>query len=191
MSTGAMRILFVESRPSLGIEIADSLRAAGHDLVGCHDADGLGPCKAAVSGGDCPLDSHVDIAVVARLAQQEPTLDEMGGVCAERHRVPVVRIDPRHIGNAVAAIEASAVVAHTYTASMCGAAVRAALAEVDVEVRATHGVDCWSVVLRPNRDLEDGERWAIADRARAAVRAFDPFAKVIDVAVDGTVGAPA
>lgn len=184
-----MRILFVESRPSLGLEIADSLRAAGHEVVGCHDPDGLGPCTAASSGGPCPLDVPVDVAVVARLAQQEPTLEEMGGVCAERHRVPVVRVDPRHVGNVVATVEASAAVARSYTASMCAVAVRAALADVDLDVHATHGVDRWVVSIRVSEPIDDDRRWAIADRARAAVRGFDAYAKVIDIAVERLVAA--
>jgi hypothetical protein len=64
---------------------------AGHTIVRCDTADRRSPCRGLAAGGECPLDEHVDVAV---LVQEIGTCHvEHGAVCAARSRVPVVEVD--------------------------------------------------------------------------------------------------
>jgi hypothetical protein len=75
---------------------ADEFTAAGHEVVRCDTPDGRSPCRGLAVGGDCPLDAHVDVAV---LVPGLGTRDlEHGAICAVRNRVPVVVFDPADVG---------------------------------------------------------------------------------------------
>ena len=87
-----MRVLLLEECPTVESAVACQLGAAGYELWRCADDLGDGPCRAVHSGDACPLGRRVDVAVVVREHGAPHLLFEMGAVCAERQRVPVVRV---------------------------------------------------------------------------------------------------
>jgi hypothetical protein len=81
----------LESHPGVANVAVTQLTDAGHTIVRCDTADRRYPCRGLAAGGECPLDEHVDVAV---LAQELGTIHvEHGAVCAARSRVPVVEVD--------------------------------------------------------------------------------------------------
>jgi hypothetical protein len=86
-----MRILMLESHPGVANAAVAKLTEAGCTIVRCDTADRRSPCRGLAAGGECPLDEHVDVAV---LVQEVGTHHlEHGAVCAARSRVPVVEVD--------------------------------------------------------------------------------------------------
>lgn len=91
-----MKLLLIESTPGNANEINASLLADGHEVVTCADEHG-GPCRGIDRHVECPMESHIDLTIVAREAGSAHTLAEMGSVCATRHRVPMVEVDPQQV----------------------------------------------------------------------------------------------
>jgi len=169
-----------------GVVSPDSgaLTVDGHTVTTCNDRFG-GPCRGVAHLDDCPLESSVDLAVVARSPHGRRGIEEMGSVCAARHRVGVVEIDPsvpddRSIYDLADAAEHEICLGYTRTVDE---AVRELLVEQpfqvqvgrrdrDVHVQVQLGFEATAVMVS-----------AIADRARAGVRRHDHFAQVIDVSV--------
>lgn len=86
-----MRVLLLESHPGVATAAVTRLTEAGCTIVRCDTADRRYPCRGLASGGECPLDEHVDVAV---LVQEIGTHHvEHGAVCAARSRVPVVEVE--------------------------------------------------------------------------------------------------
>ena len=86
-----MRVLMLESHAGVANAAVTRMTEAGHTIVRCDTADRRSPCRGLAAGGECPLDEHVDVAV---LVQEIGTCHvEHGAVCAARSRVPVVEID--------------------------------------------------------------------------------------------------
>ena len=182
-----MRILLVASRPNDATSIEATLLDDGHTVTTCTDGSG-GPCRGLHDFDECPLEASVDVAVVARAvgADDERTLAEMGAVCAVRHRVGVIEMDPeRPSGRSLydmadEAERAQCELYETTIASMIdpmlptGVSATVKVARLDRDVRV-------SVLLRGRTDALQNA--AIADRARAGVRRHDRFARVIDVTV--------
>lgn len=180
-----MRILLVATRPEDATAVESTLLDEGHTVTTCFDGNG-GPCRGTRYAEHCPLESSVDVAVIARGSDVEPGLLEMGAICAVHHRVGVVAIDPasppvESIYDLADAAEAAVCV--EYEASVRELIQRAlpvdAVAVVDVTRR---DLDVHVSVL-VDRRLDALTVSAIADRARAGVRRHDRFAKVINVAV--------
>src|SRR5207237_4475298 len=76
---------------------ATELRAAGHDVVRCHEPGAPAfPCAALIEDQRCPLtEGAIDVAVAVRDASAPPaelTPGEVGASCALRHFVPVVTV---------------------------------------------------------------------------------------------------
>lgn len=180
-----MKILLVADHPDDARAVEAALTGDGHSVTSCND--GSGPCRGVNNFDDCPLESSVDLAVVARSPHGRRGIEEMGSVCAARHRVGVVEIDPsvpddRSIYDLADAAEHEICVGYEHAVT---AAVREYLRDEqpfdvqvsrhdrDVVVRLTLGFDAAAPMVS-----------AIADRARAGVRHHDRFAQVIDVAVD-------
>ncbi|HET9443212.1 MAG TPA: hypothetical protein VFO65_07800 [Acidimicrobiales bacterium] len=104
--TNPLDVLLVEAHPGLGAAEARELERAGHRVHRCHE-DGAVPgpgagfgdhhlCRA-VTTGDCPLDGHVDVALVVRRSWRpafRPTVGEAGVSCALRAGVPLVEDGP-------------------------------------------------------------------------------------------------
>ena len=87
-----MRVLMLESHPGVANEAIAELTDAGHTIVRCDTADRRYPCRGLVPGADCPLDEHVDVALVVQEIGTHQV--EHGAVCAARSRVPVVAVGP-------------------------------------------------------------------------------------------------
>lgn len=165
-----------------------SLTADGHIVTSCNDRSG-GPCRGVEHFDDCPLESPVDLAVIARSSHGRRSIEEMGSVCASRHRVGVVEIDPsvpdeRSIYDLADAAEHAicrgyeAAIRHSATdlyGDLC------ADGSFDVVVVRRHGDVHVKISLET--DASPTVVGALADRARAATRRHDRFAQVIDVAV--------
>jgi hypothetical protein len=175
-------LLLHDSTPDQAV--ADTLAAAGHEVVRCWAPGQPGfPCKGAY--GDCPLDGSVEVAVVVH---ERPSsllaVGELGVICALRDGVPVV-VTGSHAGN-VFADRADAIAADREDVpDACRRAVaaadrrasarvsRACAAEAEVSRRGP----AIRVVLAPG----SSERDAVSAH-RAATRLF-PAARTIDVAV--------
>jgi hypothetical protein len=179
-----MKILLVADHHDDARDVEASLTGAGHSVTTCLDTFG-GPCRGIHDLDDCPLESSVDLAVVARSPHGRRGIEEMGSVCAARHRVGVVEIDPsvpddRSIYDLADAAERE--ICRGYAE-----VVRSSVADVlddqpfevrvhrhdrDVNVRVELGFAAPAVLVS-----------AVADRARAGVRRHDRFSQVIDVSV--------
>ena len=86
-----MRVLLLESHPGVANAALARMTEACYTIVRCDTADRRSPCRGLAAGGECPLDEHVDVAV---LVQEIGTCHvEHGAVCAARSRVPVVELD--------------------------------------------------------------------------------------------------
>ncbi len=180
-----MRILLVATRPDDATAVETMLVGDGHSVTTCTDSAGR-PCRGAEDFDECPLESSVDVTVIARGAGVEQGLAEMGALCAVRHRVGVISIDPDHptdrsLYDMVDEVERELCADYESTVSELiapavppgsQAAVRVLRRDRDVQV---------SVLLSGRSDAITNA--AIADRARAGVRRHDRFANVIDVAV--------
>ncbi|HTH05293.1 MAG TPA: hypothetical protein VL916_05460 [Ilumatobacteraceae bacterium] len=85
-----MKVLVLESHPGVAHDAELALAERGHAIVRCDTTDRRYPCRGLAFGGECPLDRHVDVAV---LAQELGTSHiEHGALCAARARVPVVEL---------------------------------------------------------------------------------------------------
>lgn len=180
-----MRILLVASRPEDAEAVEASLLEHGHTVTSCQDADGS-PCRGLVHHELCPLETSVDVAVVARPDGVEPTLAEMGAICAARHRVGVVHIDPTDVRTD--ALYQLADAAELDVCAAYEAAVRVRLAQVlpasiDPVITVTRRDQDVEISLLLDQPVDQLTVAALADRARAGVRGHDPYARVIDVAV--------
>jgi hypothetical protein len=180
-----MRILLLASRPEDAQAIETSLLDKGHTVASCQDTDGS-PCRGLHHHQWCPLETSVDVAVIARGHGTEPTLAEMGAICAARHRVGVVRLDP-----ADPRTESLYEMADAAERTVCAAyeaSVRLHLAHtlppgLEPMVAVTRQDEDVHVRLLLDRDVEQQLIGALSDRARAGVRDYDPYARVIDVVV--------
>lgn len=179
-----MKILLVANRVDDALAVEHSLVDEGHSVATCRDTQG-GPCRGVADPDSCPLESSVDLTVVARSPEQQRGLDEMGAVCSARHRVGVVEIDPR-APTGVSLYE----LADAAEARICREYERDVLDALhEIQPDLTVNVD----VRRHDRDVRVRIQLhaaagslataTIADRARAGVRRHDRFAQVIDVAV--------
>ncbi len=181
-----MKLLVVEAEAGNARTVNAALTAAGHELVSCVDDEDATSCRSVRRPASCPLDGTVDLVVVTRAVGSPDTLAEMGAVCAERHHVPVVRMDPN---TTVEAEDVDRVVARAVASGQdrieaaYAAVVRAALADQAKTVEVLKfSARVWVDVKTPD-SRTPSERATLADRARAAVRAHDPFVDVIDISV--------
>lgn len=89
-------VLLLESRPGDAAHAGTLLADAGHRVHRCWEDGvptrngGFAPCTA-LTGGTCPLDDGIDVALVVRSGVEPRAGDpEVGVRCALRARVPVV-----------------------------------------------------------------------------------------------------
>lgn len=175
-----MKLLLIESSPGIAREISDHLTAEGHHLLTCHDDFGA-PCKGVYQGGDCPVEQHIDLTILARDPQAARTFEEMGSVCATRHRIPMVEVDPR--SEVPPAIVAAAVATRAEMAGYANA-IRLDLGDLPAIVEVERDDNRIHVTVQvPQEQGSPQALSAVADRARQAVRLRDPFVKIIDVSV--------
>ena len=180
-----MKLLLVANHPDDARAVTESLTREGHSVTTCHDQNG-GPCRGVNDIDACPLEQSVDLAVIARSARVPRGIGEMGSVCAARHRVGVVEIDPaapsdrsiyelgddaeRHIRD-----EYVAVITEHLEPILADTAFQVSLTRRDRDVH---------VFVTLTDSVTATKKSAIADRAHAAARRYDRFASVIDVSVD-------
>jgi hypothetical protein len=182
-----MKLLLVESEPGLATAIEDRLSAGGHDVVSCADDLG-GPCRGVADHAECPLHEHVDLTILARRPNDDRSLGEMGAVCSDQHRVPVVEVDPDDPAPVLDGLDATVALARRRVEAEDAAAARRELqragvdADVRIEVRRT-AARVEAVAHLPARWATSTQRAALADRVRHALRTRDPFVRVIDVSV--------
>jgi len=204
-----MRVLVVGTMPGIIAETADTLGAAGHAVVRCHDGSNAFPCAALEPGHTCPIeDGPVDVVVAARdHAWPKPSPFEDGAVCALRRHVPMVVTGPTTVlhpygpfgarevprgGDLVTTCEevvAAPLAGHGQVALDCARTVLE-LAGVDtadlrVTVRhrlAEHGGGL-VVELRlpePLPATPRGLRSNLVAKVIGALRVYDPYAATID-----------
>lgn len=85
-------VLMLESHPHASAEATASLEAHGHRVQHCHDdPEQPFPCRALTDPDGCPLDGHIDVAVLVQRGRDTVPTELEGGVrCAIRAHVPVI-----------------------------------------------------------------------------------------------------
>ena len=163
-----MRLLLIESTPGNATEIGAHLAADGHEVVTCTDDHG-GPCRGATHHVACPMEQHIDLTIVAREAGSVRTLAEMGSVCATRHRVPLMEVDPGQEG--LPSVAVAQAVAGRAVAAGYATAIRHELAHLPALVDVHRSPDQIQVTVDPcDPTLADLHvRWVVsADEIDAA-----------------------
>lgn len=177
-----MKLLLIESTPGNANEINASLLADGHEVVTCADEHG-GPCRGIDRHVECPMESHIDLTIVARgrfgahagrdgfgVCHSPPCADGGGRPAAGRRRAAQRGRRQRAAKRGVEAGYA--------------AAIRHELGHLPalVDVERTPG-RVHVMVQVPASEGSPQKLSAVADRARHAVRSHDPYVKGIDVSV--------
>lgn len=90
----ALDVLLIESHHGVGDTATQVLAGSGHRVHRCHDTgDPSWVCVGLTDPSSCPLDGHIDVAVLARApGTTAPTPHEDGVRCAIRARLPLVEI---------------------------------------------------------------------------------------------------
>jgi len=180
---GPMKLLLIESDPGSATPIHQHLVDEGHEVLSCNDEFG-GPCRGVADHVECPLHSHVDLAIVARTPDDRHSLNEMGSVCASQRRVPIVEVDPAIVDDEMPSVVVAGALATRKVEAAYAAAVRHELGDIETDVEVHRQPSRIHVTLRvPATYTTAPQLSAVADRARHAIRSFDPFVAVIDVSV--------
>jgi hypothetical protein len=182
-----MDVLVIESTPGIAATLQHRLTRDGHEVISCNDSHG-GPCRGVESNETCPLEKHIDVAVLARERGAQPSLNEMGSVCALRHRVPLVTLYPGDEFGPGAATEVAAAVARRRVEAGYVAAVRRQLRHSVADVTAAREFQRVHITITVDTSMSAQTISRLADRARQAVREHDSHTPVVDVSV---VRAPA
>lgn len=178
-----MKLLLIESTPGNATAIESDLVADGHDVISCHDEHGF-PCRGAAHHRDCPMEHHIDMAIVAREPNSPHTLAEMGSVCATIHRVPLVEVDPNDVADDMPNVLVATALATRRVEAGYATAIRHELGHVAAIVDVRREPNRIHVTVQVPESQAGPQRLAaVADRARHAVREHDPFVSGIDVAV--------
>lgn len=179
-----MKILLVANHPDDAQAVEHALVAEGHSVATCHDERG-GPCRGVSSPESCPLETSVDLTVIARSPEQHRGIDEMGAICAARHRIGVVEIDPNAPSEVPLYELADAAedrICREYERSVLDT-IREIQPDLPLQVSVRRHDRDVRVRIQLQTDAGTLETTAIADRARAGVRRHDRFAQVIDIAL--------
>jgi hypothetical protein len=177
-----MDVLLVESTPGIATSLQQRLIRDGHEVISCNDSHN-GPCRGVESTESCPMDQHIDVAVLARERGVAPTLNEMGSVCALRHRVPLVTLYPGDEFGPGASTEVTAAVARREVEAGYVAVIRREVGHAveDISVLREHQrIHVTLTISTPSSAQAIG---MLADRASHAVREHDSHTPVVDVSV--------
>jgi hypothetical protein len=184
-----MKLLLIESTPGDSFGLEDRLVASGHRVLACSDDSGS-PCRGIEDAAACPLAENVDLAILSRAEEEAPTIREAGVLCARRHRVPVVHVATGAARAELAGpggVEIARDVGTRRVERADAARIGAALADVGAEISVARYNGGIAIGVRvPESAAQSASAWdrgVIADRARAAARAYDPSVRVVDVAV--------
>ena len=199
-----MKVVLAGSAGPVDDPVIAALREGGAEITSCHHPDDGTMCTM-VAGHACPMDAHAEVAVVPLLAAGAAPHQADGVGCAVRSSVPVVVVGrgaPGPFGAIAAAVADGpddvvavcrtaidgATMAHTRVAQdaldartdSLGIDPEAASALVASVRRNETGL---RLEIRTNGKLEPrtGERLGL--QVLAAVRAFDPRAKGVSLAV--------
>ena len=197
-----MRVLMLESHPGVAHAAVTRLTEAGYTIVRCDTADRRYPCRGLEAGGECPLDEHVDVAVLVQEIGVHHL--EHGAVCAARSRVPVLQVDGDDVAKWIP-VRSSTAVAGSDLVDACEEVARDGGAHAQavkdrlvalgvitptdfacpggrIAIDVTRGAN----YLRMTLDLADSVRDRETEIVRAAAQAlrdFDRRSAVIDIAV--------
>jgi hypothetical protein len=177
-----MDVLVIESAPGIAATLEHRLVRDGHQVISCNDSHG-GPCRGVESNAACPLLQHIDVAVLARERGAARTLNEMGAVCAVRHRVPVVTL---HAGDEFGpgpSTEIAAAIARRAVEAGYVAAVRKQLGHGVDDIAVHREYQRIHVTLTVARDMSALTIRRLVDRVRQAVRAHDAHTSAVDISV--------
>jgi hypothetical protein len=177
-----MDVLVIESAPGIAATLEHRLVRDGHQVISCNDSHG-GPCLGVESNAACPLLHHIDVAVLARERGAVRSLNEMGAVCALRHRVPLVTL---HAGDEFGpgpSTEIAAAVARRTVEAGYVAVVRKQVGHGvdDIVVQRDYQRIHVTITVAPSMSALTVHR--LVDRVRQAVRAHDDHTAAIDISV--------
>jgi hypothetical protein len=95
MEPASYDVLLLEPGPHAGDTAADRLTAGGHRVHRCYASPESPHCAALEERGGCPIDDHIDVAVVVRRSLTPArTARESGVACARRAGIPIVQEGP-------------------------------------------------------------------------------------------------
>lgn len=87
----SLNLLVLESHAGVADHSIEALEAAGHRVHRCHEGGRAFPCVGVTSPHECPIDRHVDAALLVRRGVAPATTPLEDGVpCALRAGIPVV-----------------------------------------------------------------------------------------------------
>ncbi len=184
--------VLVLGRPSLErTKLTELLARADASVEICHD----GSWGCTGMNRTCPLDRR-EVSVAVAVPEPSGRFDPQGVACAHRARIPIVTVgadenDPvldfatKHVSHVdqsvVGALRAAARDASGHERAVVDELHRFLADDERVRVAARRDHDHISVVVAGHFD--GARAAAVADHARAAVRAHDPHAAVIDVSL--------
>ncbi len=177
-----MDVLLIESTPGIATSLQHRLIRDGHEVISCNDSH-AGPCRGVESNDSCPMDRNIDIAVLAHERGAAPTLNEMGSVCALRHRVPLVTLYPGDEFGPGSSTEVAAAVARREVEAGYVAVIRREVGHAVDEISVLREHQRIHVTLTISIPASAQSIGMLADRARHAVREHDSHTPVIDVSV--------
>jgi hypothetical protein len=177
-----MDVLLIESSPGIADSLQHRLVRDGHSAVTCNDTRG-GPCKGVDAHRECPLMNHVDLAVLARQRGAERSLNEMGAVCALRHRVPLVTLYPGDEFGPGASTEIAAAVARRAVEAEYAAVVRRQLRHDVDDIVVERDYQRVHVTISVASSMSALAIHRLSDRVRQAVRDHDFYTQAIDISV--------
>jgi hypothetical protein len=177
-----MDVLVIESSPGIASTLQHRLVRDGHEVITCNDLRG-GPCRGVESHEQCPMTHHIDLAVHARQRGAAPTLNEMGSVCALRHRVPIVTLYPGDEFGPGPSTEIAAGVARRQVEAGYAAAVRRHLKQAVTGIAVQREHQRIHVTLTIAEPMSAQSIGRLVDRARQAVREHDCYTPVVDISV--------
>jgi hypothetical protein len=177
-----MEVLVIESSPGIATTLQHRLVRDGHEVISCNDSHG-GPCRGVEDNSTCPLTNHIDIAILARERDAEPSLNEMGSVCALQHRVPLVTLYPGDEFGPGVSTEIAAAVARREVEAAYVAAIRRQLRHGVDDITVEREYQRIHVTICVDKSLSAQTICRLADRARQAVRQHDAHTPTIDVSV--------
>ena len=199
----SLNVLLLESHHGEGTRSAHALEHAGHRVHRCHDRRRPDfPC-VGLSGGDCPLDGPIDVALAVRQrATPRPTPLEDGVTCALRAGIPLV-VDGRALLDPFADLAATHVEVEGDVVGTCERTVAEALdplagavhdtfapllasrglAADSLDVRLEPGDGVLTVHLRGGDDVPKAVVEMLGVRALDAIRKVNRHWSVVDVVV--------
>ena len=177
-----MDVLVIESEPGIAATLEHRLVRDGHEVISCNDSKG-GPCAGVESNAVCPLQQHVDVAVLARQRGAARSLNEMGAVCALRHRVPLVTLYPGDEFGPGASTEIAAAVARRAVEAGYEAVIRKHVGHAvdDITVQREYRRIHVTITVATSTSALNVHR--LVDRVRQAVRAHDVHTETVDISV--------